>query len=144
MMHALHSCASFVQRILDWGGWIFLFFYYRSRLGLSVNIDRLFQCSPFPGSFTPFSVHISHIHTSVTSSMQLRKGKVVTREPKDWSGRFPLPRSEPPVRQSLLLHAPCLLGQNFLILLLVTNTHQSSRLFPRICRGVLLFFSLLI
>lgn len=96
-MHALHH-ALLCPAHLDWGGWVFLFFiYYRSRLDLSVNIDRLFRCSPFPGFFTPspYIYHTSaHIHTSVTSFMQLREGKVLTREPKDWSG---LPRSEPPV-----------------------------------------------
>ena len=83
----------------------------------------------------PFSVYISHIHTSVTSLMQLREGKAVARKPKDWSGGFPtpIPHSEPPVTTTACF-LRSLLGQNFLILLLVTFHHKPSRLFSRILR----------
>lgn len=79
--------------------------------------------------------------------MQLREDKAVTREPKDWSGRFPIPllRFEPPVTITARFQS---IGTKFPYTSLghipphfahTTSTHQSSRLFSRICCGVLLF-----
>lgn len=139
-MHALPAWHRLYRASWMRADGFFLLFHHRCRLVFSVNIDRVFLVFTFLGFSTFHRTYISHIVHAFAGRQDSDSGtKRSVRQIPEIFFTF----LHCPTKLLLLLMLPVCCGKIFLYFLrwdFIFQPHHSSRLFPRICCGVLRFF----